>query len=246
MKKFIATLLSALVGVFGYTLTDSVVEDRISKLETEIVELREEIAEHNESNGTVESLEVGDYIKISSSSLDKFLLRENEEGNLEFIHPSEFDQIQNDDIFVYLTDVTCQVIDFETVSFPISKGKNYQQDNLEIRLPVFSIIYKGYFDGQQSDIIAEFSVGLGESTLTAEGYKPYFVLEKTDYLESSITSNGEFEQKEIAHLDVTNLSNISYEAERIYYSYGSDTLSKLIFSEDLLNFGLSIYDITLL
>ena len=33
MKKIIAAILSALVGVFGYTLTDSVVEDRLSNLE---------------------------------------------------------------------------------------------------------------------------------------------------------------------------------------------------------------------
>ena len=47
MKKIIAAALSVLVGAFGYTIVDSAIEDRVSTLESEVVELREEVSRYH-------------------------------------------------------------------------------------------------------------------------------------------------------------------------------------------------------
>lgn len=44
MKKIIAAALSILVGAFGYTIVDSTIENRVSRLESEVYELREEVS----------------------------------------------------------------------------------------------------------------------------------------------------------------------------------------------------------
>lgn len=175
MKKFIATLLSALVGVFGYTLTDSVVEDRISKLETEIVELRKEVSANNQSSGNIGTLEIGDYIGINPTSLDKFLLREDENGEWNFISPRNIDQVKENDVFVYITDLSCQVIDFKTVTHIIEKGKNYEPDSIDLRLPVVSVCCKGYTSPTLSGKQITVSLGLGPSISSG----PLYLLENS-------------------------------------------------------------------
>ena len=47
MKKIIAAALSILVGAFGYTIVDSAIEDRVATLESEVVELREEVSRYH-------------------------------------------------------------------------------------------------------------------------------------------------------------------------------------------------------
>lgn len=49
-KRFIAAALSILVGTFGYTIVDSTIENRISFLESEVVELREEVSKYHSNN----------------------------------------------------------------------------------------------------------------------------------------------------------------------------------------------------
>lgn len=44
MKRIIATVLSAIVGLFGYTIVDTAIEARVSSVESEVVELREEVS----------------------------------------------------------------------------------------------------------------------------------------------------------------------------------------------------------
>lgn len=47
MKKIIAAALSILVGAFGYNIVDKAIEDRVTSLESEVVELREEISRYH-------------------------------------------------------------------------------------------------------------------------------------------------------------------------------------------------------
>lgn len=47
MKRIIAAALSILVGAFGYTIVDSAIEDRVATLESEVVELREEVSRYH-------------------------------------------------------------------------------------------------------------------------------------------------------------------------------------------------------
>ncbi len=142
MKKFIAALLSALVGVFGYTITDTAVEDRISKLEAEVSELREG-SDSGSSTANQELLEVGDYIEFSPYSNSKFLLRENANGDWEYIQPINLDEIKENDVFVYVTDTVCQVKNIETVTHSVEYGINYEPSTISIKSPVVSLSFKG-------------------------------------------------------------------------------------------------------
>ena len=241
MKKFIATLLSALVGVFGYTLTDAAVEERISKLETEIVELRKEVSANNQLNGNVGSLEIGDNVKINSTSLDKMLLRENENGKIEFIHPSKIDQVKEDDVFVYITDVTCQVVDFETITFNVEKGKNYEPDTITTETPVLYVKCSGYTSSSLSGKQLTFFTGLGQNISLAPVYT--FESSKSTCLISSDGSfnlGAEFSTKEILFSQLGDLNTV-------YYSLGKEYTETLLLSEYLNQcfFGFSIYNVTI-
>lgn len=203
MKNFFAVLLSALVGVFGYTLTDSAIEDRISSLETEIIELRKEIIEHPETSSV---LLIGDIIDVSSTSLEKFLLRENNNGMLEFIHPYTFDEALPKDIFVYLTDVNCQVSGFKDTVLQISKGKNYEPVYVNVQLPLITANLKGYTDSALSGKKISFLAGTSDYSLICESIK-----------DNDIQSNGFFECEAVFSI---SYEVSSFELNTIYYSYG--------------------------
>lgn len=47
MKKFIAAMLSVLVGAFGYTIVDSTIENRVSSLENEVYDLKQEVSRYH-------------------------------------------------------------------------------------------------------------------------------------------------------------------------------------------------------
>ncbi len=246
MKKFIATLLSALVGVFGYTLTDSVVEDRISRLETEIVELREQIAESNQSEDKFESLKIGDYIKVGSASFNKFLLRENENGVLEFIHPSKFDQTKSDDVYVYLTDVICQVTEIENTSLYLEKGKNYEPASLGIAKPLITIKFKGYVSQNITEKNISFSVGAGSSSNYFGNYIPDIPLSSKSVSNNIVFSDRSFEYEAVYELDLERI--YTSELNLIYYGYGSSYFSDYlpqIIKQDLDTFGISVYSVAL-
>lgn len=104
MKRIIAAALSILVGAFGYTIVDSAIEDRVATLESEVVELREEVSRYhpeNDSSVTTKTttlhtyepttgaipLEVGDYLSESSNSMHKFMLRKYSNGRVDYISP---------------------------------------------------------------------------------------------------------------------------------------------------------------
>ncbi len=96
MKRIIAAALSILVGAFGYTIVDQSIDDRVSKLESEVVELRGEVSAYHSENSTEISpttdivLAVGTKLTKSSSSLHKFFVLEYANGFYLFVHPNDF------------------------------------------------------------------------------------------------------------------------------------------------------------
>lgn len=106
MKRIIAAALSILVGAFGYTIVDQAMEDRVTNLESEVVELREEISNYHlqgATGGSTEALPsttigVGDYLQKSSDSLNKFLIREYAYGSYRFISPVAYYQNSDEGI----------------------------------------------------------------------------------------------------------------------------------------------------
>ena len=110
MKKIIAAALSILVGAFGYTIVDSAIEDRVATLESEVVELREEVSRYHpnySSNTTTrkttsitsrptstindsywQPTTIGSFLEESSNTMRKFLLRKWSTGRVQYISPS--------------------------------------------------------------------------------------------------------------------------------------------------------------
>lgn len=116
MKKIIAAALSVLVAAFGYTIVDSTIENRVASLESEVVELREEISKnhttayiptgyqttHGPDTTWVTTTRVtttakrtdiyeGRFFDKSDSSKSKFLLRFYSTGRIEYVSPDEYE-----------------------------------------------------------------------------------------------------------------------------------------------------------
>ncbi len=111
MKRFIAAALSILVGTFGYTIVDQAVEDRVTLLESEVVELKEEVSKYHPQYSEIKTtipkatkpptqesttkypftpLPVGSYLTEYGSSVRKFLVRENISGYYDYISPNNY------------------------------------------------------------------------------------------------------------------------------------------------------------
>ena len=103
MKRIIAAALSVLVGAFGYNIVDKALEDRVATLESEVVELQDEVSRHHRhttlsgsevlpttediyfpTEGYTEIL-VGDYLTEIKGSIRKFLIREYPYSEFEYI-----------------------------------------------------------------------------------------------------------------------------------------------------------------
>ena len=97
MKRIIAAALSILVGAFGYNIVDKALEDRVATLESEVVELREEVSGYHSYENTLSSvnsttttkgyisptkLKIGDYLVESPQSRHIFRLRMYSNGNV--------------------------------------------------------------------------------------------------------------------------------------------------------------------
>lgn len=110
MKKIIAAALSILVAAFGYTIVDSTIENRVASLESEVIELREEISKNHTTaymptgyettyspttrvSTTTERTDIyeGRFFDKSDSSKSKFLLRYYETGRIEYISPGKYE-----------------------------------------------------------------------------------------------------------------------------------------------------------
>lgn len=120
MKRIIAATLSVLVGAFGYTIVDQAMEDRVTNLESEVVELREEVSKYHPKytiedwegsttedyttstdewdDTTTETvgftgIQVGDYLYESSNSIRKFLIREYNDGRYRYIPSHNYEPV---------------------------------------------------------------------------------------------------------------------------------------------------------
>lgn len=104
MKRIIAAALSVLVGAFGYTIVDKALENRVTALESEVVELRGEVSKYHpeytadNNDGTTEpesefKLEVGQALKESSNSIHKFLIREYSNGLYKYISSNNYEPV---------------------------------------------------------------------------------------------------------------------------------------------------------
>lgn len=106
MKKILAAALSIIVGAFGYTIVDKALENRVTNLESEIVELQAEVSKrHPQANPSSTTSESSDpstrptsksnfypekKIDKSEQSKVKFLLRVYDNGIINYISPEEY------------------------------------------------------------------------------------------------------------------------------------------------------------
>lgn len=154
MKKIIAAALSILVGAFGYTIVDKALENRVTNLESEIVELRAEVSQYHpqpitdatskapmptdptyrpttslrHTEPTTPGLYPGKYIDKSSDSKSKFLLRLYDDGDLVYLKPENYQEdmtrIHYNEYFLYLTESSAQIISVDT-----DEEYSYKYDN---------------------------------------------------------------------------------------------------------------------
>ena len=86
MKRIIAAALSILVGAFGYNIVDKALEDRVATLESEVVELKEEVSGYQKENiddrQYVEEIKIGRELKEHSASKSEFIIRRYTDGKI--------------------------------------------------------------------------------------------------------------------------------------------------------------------
>ena len=229
MKKFIAALLSAMVGVFGYTITDVAVDERIANLEAEVAELREENTGDNGSSGGIDTLEVGDYLKLSPTSNNKFLFRENENGELKYILPASVDEIKEDDIFVYVTDTVCQITGFETITHSVDYGKNYEPSSISLKSPKVSLTLKGSAPESLAGKQIKFKIGLPlvDYVSISSTYTDIFCPVSSD---GSFSFNGELALNPMFNDLVMNQYHYSYDTAYVENIFNSAILINDTFS----------------
>ncbi len=93
MKKIIAAALSVLVGAFGYTIVDSTIENRVSRLESEVYELREEISNQHLNYQITDGcglIHVDKQLVKSENFRSKFLVRIHNSGYVEYVSPQNY------------------------------------------------------------------------------------------------------------------------------------------------------------
>lgn len=108
MKRIIAAALSVLVGAFGYTIVDQAMEDRVTNLESEVVELRGEVSKYHPKNTTspyegsevftteavgYTGAQVGDFLVETENSTRKFLIREYNDGRYVYIPSYNYEPV---------------------------------------------------------------------------------------------------------------------------------------------------------
>lgn len=147
MKKIIAAALSVLIGSLGLTVVDKTIESRVATLESEVVELREEVSNYHTTNvyetiptdqePSTEDLSidfsetscpeeteepssgffVGDYLFESTNSTRKFLIREYYDGTYKYIPSYSYEPVS------FVQNPTTTVSITETTPFSSPNGQ---------------------------------------------------------------------------------------------------------------------------
>lgn len=151
MKKIIAAALSILVGTFGYTIVDSAIENRVSKLESDYASLQNVVSSlcdvHHETTALEESttsidISVPHTYPSLESPVDlqanfehpiKFYLRLYSDGyvsvmspgdSLTPVNPTGSTEITYEDHWLYITDSSAKLVAGEDVT-RLYMDKNY-------------------------------------------------------------------------------------------------------------------------
>ncbi len=204
LKRFIAAALSLLVGAFGYTIVDNALENRVSSLESEVVELKEEMSEYHgvqliqPPTTSVQSAEFttaiypeqGLFLDKTPDSQSKFLFRKYSNGNIQYFSANSLnnatsmtDNSQYEEYLLYVTDSSAQII---RVDEQISNKDWYDEEysiyptTIVDKTVTVSIVIEGYTD----------PVFAGKRIKFSHYSYPYF--SSINYINNTIQPDGSF------------------------------------------------------
>lgn len=229
MKRIIAAALSVLVGAFGYTIVDQAVEDRVTSLESEVIELREEVSRYHPQYGEQvttspasesttrnkvtttynpttgdfvdpsQPLVIGSYLKESSGSLHKFLIREYTHGNYYYVSPGYYEPVslvaktttqpildgaENDD------PVDC----FTTIpNVPVAEYFiNITESSAQITDITEEVSYRYSYDEDYSSVSEPINKATTQITVLCKGYTDPVLADKKIVFMTSIYDNTHY------------------------------------------------------
>ena len=167
MKRIIAAALSILVGALGYTIVDTTIEERVSKLESDYASLQEVVSNlsnvHNIEETTHNETTITEYVSIPHTypTLDqavdlganfehpiKFYLRLYSDGQVSEISPGDSINTENayEDHWLYITDSSAQLVAGEDFT-RLYIDENYSTvSKYESTSATIMISVKGYTD----------------------------------------------------------------------------------------------------
>lgn len=132
MKKIIAAILSAMVGLFGYTIVDTAIEARVSTLENEVAILKSQVAEYHEAASvptTNPQLPPSGYLEELVSEI----YENSSEINMALMPPMEINLDDSDEISYYLGVSSAESIDRAVYSEPIIGSIAYSLCLVEVK-----------------------------------------------------------------------------------------------------------------
>lgn len=230
MKRIIAAALSVLVGAFGYTIVDQTVEDRVTSLESEVVELREEVSryhpqysEHGTTrprtesttriNGTTiynpttdnfvdlsQPLVIGSYLRESSGSHHKFLVRESTYGKFSYIPHYNYEPvslmtrpittIRSEDETVNFSNGNIVFYDETTMpNAPVAEYYiNITESSAQITDITEEVSYKYSYDNDYSSVSEPISKTTTQITVLCKGYTDPVLAGKRIILSAGISN----------------------------------------------------------
>lgn len=213
MKKIIAAALSILLGAFGYTIVDKAMEDRVATLESEVVELREEVSRHHPNYSSQTStrrsttnfftttrnttatesikeptskLYIGSYLEESPKSMHKFLLRRWEDGSIQFVSPNDYETAPTAHIFT---------LSPTSISDGISTTRRFEsvdyylyilESSAQIIDLVENISYSHWYDKDYSKVAAEINESVTMVKFSCKGFTDPIFANKDVCFEASI------------------------------------------------------------
>ena len=132
MKKIIAAILSAMVGLFGYTIVDTAIEARVSTLENEVAVLKSQVAEYH---GTASVPTTNPQLPPSGylEELVSEIYENSSEINMALMPPMEINLDDSDEISYYLGVSSAESIDRAVYSEPMIGAIAYSLCLVEVK-----------------------------------------------------------------------------------------------------------------